>query len=301
MDHDLTAQQHLLLKQLLAAGGPTAQKDLKRPPKPAEQSALIDAGLITRQKLGRSFALALADAGRSWITDHPEYVLPPKPFPKTNQRLFLLQLAFLGGTAAGRELRPALSPAERKALSSEKLLQSDKGPRGSLVFTLTDAGWKWAEDHLGDPVNTAGVTGAAAATLQRVLLKVGSFLAAGNLRLADLIRTKAPPTPAPPGEPASPLRSEIEKAIEAACLRLGQGRDRQRLRLADLRQELDQWDRRAQDTALLELARSGCLVLYGMDDPKEIGADDRGAEFSTPSGEVRHLVYWIGRRTTATK
>ena len=297
MGIELTKQQHRFLKNL-AASGTAPLKDLRPKLKPAEQSSLVEASLVTKEKPKKSFVFTLTAQGRAWISDHPEWSPPPKPFPKAGQRLFLLQLAFMGGVVAKKDLKSAPKGAEKTALLTARLLEENKGAKGALLFTLTDSGWKWAEDHLADPVNTAGVKGAPAAVLQHVLVKVGTFLAAGNLHLADLIRTPVEQNPTQQDEQphASHSSENIEQAIEAACLRLGGGQTSRRLRLADLRPEILGWDRATQDRALLELSRSRRLVLNEMEDPQEIQPSDREAELTTPSGAVRHLVYWTGPR-----
>jgi len=219
--------------------------------------------------------------------------------PTPRQKLFLLQLLFAGGTAGMKDLKPEFTRADRTPLKAAKWVDERKVER-SLEFSLTDAGWGWVEAHLGDAIEIGSDTAAAAGALQQVLPRIASYLAATGVRLADVVRTKQTPDPQDnidPGESqASTEPARAHTAIEAACLRLGGGVDRQRLRLADVRNELGDWDRAAQDKAFLELATSGRLVLYGMSDPQEIQADDRAAELKTPSGEARHLVYWIGHR-----
>lgn len=221
--------------------------------------------------------------------------------PTPRQRLFLLQLLFAGGSAGMKDLKPAFMPADRSPLKTSRLLDERKVKR-SLEFSLTDAGWKWVEDHLTDSIDVGRNTTAAAGALQQMLPRMAAYLAAMNVRLADFVRTKqAAATQALPDQPqpGDDISTGIKSAIAAACLRLGGGQDRQRLRLADVRKELGEWDRPAQDRALLELATAGRVVMYGMSDPQEIQVDDRDAEFRTPSGEARHLIYWTGSRAEA--
>jgi len=219
--------------------------------------------------------------------------------PTPRQRLFLLQLLFAGGTAGMKELKPEFTRADRAPLKTAKWVDERKVKR-SLEFSLTDAGWGWVEAHLADAIDIGRNTTAAAGALQQVLPRIASYLAAANVRLADLIRTtqaRQPQENMSSSEPqASTELARTHTAIETACLRLGGGLDRQRLRLADVRSELGEFDRPTQDKALLELATAGRLVMYGMSDPQEIQPADRDAEFKTPSGEARHLVYWTGHR-----
>jgi hypothetical protein len=217
--------------------------------------------------------------------------------PTPRQRLFLLQLLFAGGTAGMKDLKPEFTRADRTPLKAAKWVDERKVKR-SLEFSLTDAGWGWVEAHLADTIEVGRNTAAAAGALQQLLPRIASYLTATNVRLADVIRPKQASEPrdnmnANEPQPSTEL-ADVHKAIEAACLRLGGGVDRQRLRLADVRNELGAWDRATQDKALLELATAGRL--YGMSDPQEIQPDDRDAELKTPSGEARHLVYWTDHR-----
>jgi len=285
-------QQHEFLKQLLAAGGGAFAKELKQKLSPKTLSPLMEAKFIGEEMRGRSRFFVLTDSGRAWINEHPEYVPQTHPFT-TKQRFFLMQLVFIGGSAASSNVSPAMGPKDRRPLLNDKLLEVAKGPKRSQLFSLTDAGWKWAEEHLTEFIQ---VPGPAAAVLHKALVKIHDYLSANDLRLADLIRAKPrrdeharaghSPTEHPP--------AEIEQAIAAACLRLGDGREGIRLRLADVRKQLSEFDRASQDGALLRLIKAGSLVLYGMDDPREIREEDREAQYNTPSGEPRHLVYWTG-------
>jgi hypothetical protein len=219
--------------------------------------------------------------------------------PTPRQRLFLLQLLFAGGSAGMKDLKPEFTRADRTPLKAAKWIDERKVNR-SLEFSLTDAGWGWVEAHLADPMEVGRNTAAAAGALQQLLPRIASYLTATNVRLSDVILATQASTAlddmSDPKPSASTELAGLHKAIEAACLRLGGGVDRQRLRLTDVRNELGEWDHTTQNTAFLELATAGRLVLYGMSDPQEIQPEDRAAELKTPSGEARHLVYWTGHR-----
>ena len=235
MNHELNALQHRFLKQLLMAGGSAPLKDLKPALKPESRNPLVESQLVAEEKQGRVTSYMLTEAGRTWITEHPDAPATRRtktandgthPFPNAHHRLSLLRLLFVGGTAVSNELKPAISVADRNTLVAEKLLEIQRGPKRLQTFTLTDAGWKWAEDHLADPISASGK--AAAALSQQLLTKVHAYIRNGDIRLADVVRAKIVPPTLPDVFEPQPVayhseNGDIEKAIEEACLRLGGG------------------------------------------------------------------------------
>jgi hypothetical protein len=78
--------------------------------------------------------------------------------------------------------------------------------------------------------------------------------------------------------------------IEAACLSLGGGARKTRVRLSALRQRLDSVSREALDAALLGLQNQGRLVLYRDDNAAALTDDDHRAALIVGDAP-RHLVY----------
>lgn len=114
--------------------------------------------------------------------------------------------------------------------------------------------------------------------------------------------------------PRSEQTGAPDKQIENAAMELGGGRPSQRLYLSDLRKKLTGMDRKSQDAALLDMAKSGRIVLHGMDDPLEFhrvtsdrkAADKRKAEeeetaFITPGGARRSIFYLQPKREEASQ
>ena len=299
MEHKITPKQHAFLVGLAGQSGPAPLSQFKSM-KPAERAPLIQQALVEEKREKRSLHVSITDAGREWIRNHPE---PPKPekksrvrakpamgFPNWNQRLFLLRLAFSESDSRGEPISSLLKAAERTALVKERLVDERKEKRTSK-FVLADAGWQWVEAHLADAVEVGGL---ANSVVSMAMFHIARFLKANDLRLADLVRARrsVPQAEVETDNHAAPDGDGIRDAIREACLRIGGGENVKRIRLARLRSELDRWGRRALDDALLDLSLAGDLVLYPLDDPREILPEDREAEFRTPSGEARHLVYW---------
>lgn len=106
--------------------------------------------------------------------------------------------------------------------------------------------------------------------------------------------TKPNATPLPSGG----KKESMHQSIEDAAMKLGGGETSQRMRIADLRQSLP-GDRKEQDAALFDLAMKGKIVMYPMDDPREIKPADTAAAFVTPGGGIRQIAYWIGDKSQA--
>jgi hypothetical protein len=224
--------------------------------------------------------------------------------PTPQQRHFLLRLLFEGGGAWKKDLKPDLTKADRGALTAAKLIEEEKRGR-PFYITLTDNGWEWCESHLSDELGIARNT--VAITMQRALSKLHAFLRSRDLRLADLFSGVDCHTEQPesnrksatetliPVEGASPTSDkEIESAIHEAYLGCSGQIERVRVRLADLRKHLTQYDRTAVDAALLRLATDRRISLFEMDDPQERSSEVLLAELKTPAGDPRHLIYWGG-------
>lgn len=84
----------------------------------------------------------------------------------------------------------------------------------------------------------------------------------------------------------------LEERIRAACLQLTNGSTKQRVRLKDLRQALDE-DRTEVDRVLQAMQREGLLVLYKIDNPAELTHEDERAALYI-ANNPRHLVYLEG-------
>jgi hypothetical protein len=85
-----------------------------------------------------------------------------------------------------------------------------------------------------------------------------------------------------------------EQRIERVYYQLSGGRPNERVRLATLRAELPDIPRERLDAALLAMATRGGVALYPLENPVEIGPQDREAVLRTPTGHERHLIYLGG-------
>lgn len=81
----------------------------------------------------------------------------------------------------------------------------------------------------------------------------------------------------------------VEKRVRDACLKLSGGETCKRVRLADLRENLDVV-REELDRALLKMQVDGKLVLFRLDNPMDIKPRDVEAAIHI-CGAPRHIVY----------
>jgi hypothetical protein len=90
---------------------------------------------------------------------------------------------------------------------------------------------------------------------------------------------------------AIPARSPEHAAgeIERAHAKLNPSGNR--VRIADLRDATPHLSREEFDAGLLHGATEGNMAAYRLDNPREIQARDKAAEFLTPAGDERHVVY----------
>lgn len=232
------------------------------------------------------------------------------PEIKPLERLFLWRLAVTdGGWLSGKEeVKPKLSSAARKRLESAGLIDVTRqknpitGGHGSFMV-LGDKGWAVLAGSLDDGLATPSNAGAEIFGL--FLRKLKSYLDGRNLSLGDLFVPAEPPvetmTPTAAPSPA-PIESvdgngDAARRIASAYLGLSGGQANVRVRLSDLRRATPSIPRAEFDRALFDLEASGEASLYRLDNPHEIGPEDREAVVRTPLGEDRHIIYLGGRRS----
>ncbi len=200
--------------------------------------------------------------------------------PSPLQALVIFRLLFTG-------YEPKLSEEKQlKRKSRDELIQAgflELEKRGrSQHIRLTDKAWDWAAHNLDTEISPRARTVDA---FQALLSKLKEYLSSNETPLVEFLL---------PRSSESPLTEEagdnVEELIREAYYRLSKGQDRVRVRLKDLRANLQQVDRLGLDKALLELQNQGRLVLMHMDDPQERTLADEEAAL-TIVGQKRHIVY----------
>jgi hypothetical protein len=190
--------------------------------------------------------------------------------------LIVWALVTRGGRAKQSELRPELTKPDREALIAAGSLRAETVGR-ALYVELTDRGWAWAGANTAARLPATG--NAANIVLGQLLARLGTYMAARDVALADIIL----PAPAPPMEP-------LAERIRAAYLAETGGATGRRVRLAAIRARLPDAGHAELDAALIGLASTGAADLLPLDDPTTIGPADRAAALSI-GVEARHLLW----------
>jgi hypothetical protein len=204
-----------------------------------------------------------------------------------------------GGEGFGGELKPVVKPAERKALLQAGLITVEKRAR-SFWLEVTDRGWRWAGEHLGDELPAKSQAGTF--VLRAWLTRLQAFMKVRGFGLAEVLG----PQPAEKfdaggdkrtdGEPAVTPRVEYPKLrerIRQAYLDITGGSFNKRALLSDIRGRLPGLDREALDDALKRMQREEDASLMQLDNQVEITDADRTAALHI-GNEPRHIL-WISR------
>lgn len=238
--------------------------------------------------------------------------------------LILWDLLSRGGGAWLDALQPDASGNKGSAVLLERgfidrAWRARPAPNGrnsrAYWVEATEKGWRWASENLEAPLPTNAPS--AGATLQAWLKKLKPLFAKHSIALADVLRdprTEPPDTKSPKRKKAAassksrtkkaegsnvpelelrtlePPTQDPEARIRHAYSQITGGKWGRRARLSELRPLLEDLSRDALDEALRDLQRAKRLVLYPLDDPREIAPADEAAAIRM-GGQPVHVVY----------
>jgi len=177
---------------------------------------------------------------------------------------------------------------DRDVLEKARFVSTLKVNR-AIVLQLEDKGWAWASENLKSP----GLDKKQSA-LQNLLIRLDGFLREESKVLADFIGTPPEPLPPPPKptRKSSQTPAAVRKEIERAYLAVTHGRKGTDARLADVRTEINAYDRETVDAALRRILQGDKKArLMRINDPRAIRPADIEAAFN-PAGEPFHIL-WI--------
>jgi DNA-binding MarR family transcriptional regulator len=203
--------------------------------------------------------------------------------PKPSQTLLLWSLLAEAGEAWQRDLKPAVDAKDRRALEQAGLVTSETRKNGksrAIWLAVTDAGWSFANDHLSEPLPEK--TQGAAPVLQKWLTRLQAFMQTRGVALAAIIGNA--------DQPRTPPRSDLRDRIRSAYLDASGGAFSTRVRLCDLRARLVDVSRDTLDAALLDMLSNNNIMLYALDNRREITTADEQAAMAV-GGDTKHLLY----------
>ena len=199
------------------------------------------------------------------------------------QALVLWALLANGGEGFGKELKPEVDKLEREGLLKAGLIDVEKRKRGAYWLSVTDRGWRWAEDHLSDKLPDRSYAGTFILTAW--LKHLQTFMRASNTSLADIL--------APRKITATPDYEMLREQIRTAYLAVTGGNLNRRALLTDIRRRLPNIDRGALDNALELMQRRGDAILMQLDNRPDVTPADEEAAIQIGQ-EPRHIL-WISQ------
>lgn len=194
--------------------------------------------------------------------------------PSPNQVLYLWSLLAAGGEGYAKDMPFQPDAKQRKALVATGFVSEEKRTRGAIHNAVTEEGWTWMAEHMDAALPLRSTRGVQ--VLQRLLARIEGFLRVRELSLAELL-VPPPMEETSAVELASP--ADLEARIRAVHRRYA-GRswgNSDYVRLADLRQELEDVPQETLDQALICLEAEGKLALYPLENPRDIRPEDREA------------------------
>ena len=212
----------------------------------------------------------------------------PKEAPVSpTEALLLWDLLITGEEPAMSKTKPKLRPSKREILVKKGFIDLEK--RGSSThILLTDKAWNCALDDLV----VDGTTSTYAATaLQHLIEKLKDYLQSHDISLSEFLGPQNNVAAGSGNEFLTP--EELEEKIRDAYSKVSGGSYNVRVRLAELRQHLDNLSRTEVDKILSKMQRAEQLVLMPLDDPQEISPEDEEAAIDM-GGPRRHILYMKG-------
>jgi hypothetical protein len=198
------------------------------------------------------------------------------------QTLVLWALLANGGQGFGKQLKPEVNKLEREGLLKAGLISVEKRGR-SYWLSVTDRGWRWAEDHLSDKLPDRSYAGTF--ILAGWLKHVQTFMRVSNTSLADIL------VPKKIGN--APDYETLREQVRNAYLAVTGGILNRRARLTDIRKHLPRVDRGDLDNALVLMQRNGEATLMQLDNRPDITPADEEAAIQIGQ-EARHIL-WISQ------
>jgi hypothetical protein len=196
------------------------------------------------------------------------------------QTLVLWALLANAGEGFAKELKPAVDKVEREGLLKAGLIDVEKRKRGAYWLSVTDRGWRWAEDHLSDRLPDRSYAGTF--ILNAWLKHLQTFMRVSNTPLADILVPRK-----------NTIASNLRERIRTAYLAVTGGMFNKRALLSDVRKHLQNVDRATLDNALALMQRDGDATLMQLDNRPDITPADEEAAIQIGQ-EARHIL-WISR------
>ncbi|MDR1608636.1 MAG: hypothetical protein LBT38_09555 [Deltaproteobacteria bacterium] len=203
--------------------------------------------------------------------------------------LYLWRLATNNSVGWLKDLKPALTPSDRKILLSQGFIEENWAKpdlpkaRSAKQISLTEKGWDYLATNVSAPVNARSYCGSE--IFGEFLVHLAKFLHDRSLTLSDIFIAGSGPAPSPdPIDPTRAVKERLDALRQGAVFPL-------LIFLKDFRASLPASLSDDQATkSLLELNDQGYLKLKSLsDDPSAYNQDDEKAAI-TLNGTIYHVI-----------
>ena len=206
-------------------------------------------------------------------------------FTPTNwQTLLLWSLIAEGGQGWQKDRKWNGLKRQRDVLVENGFITAEK-KRGAFLLEVTAKGWGWAAGNLDAELPRSEN---AAQVFSSFLVRLGAVLEQRKLGFQELLKADLSEKE---GVDVTAEPTDIKGKIRVAYYQLTRGKDKERVRLCRLRALLPDIASGELDQALLEMECGEDLVLYTLDNVKEITEEDRKAALNTGFGDPRYILY----------
>lgn len=206
-------------------------------------------------------------------------------FTPTNwQTLLLWSLIAEGGQGWQKDRKWSGLRQQRDTLVDNGFLKAEKR-QGAFWLEVTAKGWGWVSGNMDAELPR---TEHAALLFSTFLTRLSAGLRDRSLGLQELLNVEQG---IQPDVGSGEYPDDIKGRIRVAYYQLTCGKDKERVRLCRLRALLPEIERTELDQALLEMECGEDLVLYTLDNVKEITDEDRRAALHTGFGDPRYILY----------
>ncbi len=209
--------------------------------------------------------------------------------PDKKQALVMWRLMFTDERPMKSQLSPKLTTKAFKQLEKAGLIKTEKFGRGQVV-SPTDKAWKWAEENMTAEIDESKL---AAEALFGLLSKLKRYMERQGVTLEDMVGPELELEEASSEDEEYEIVDDLDDKVREAYLELTSNRYNVKVRLADLRKQLEGLNKKQQDYLLSEMQKRKKILLQPLSDEAEITSEDEEAAMEY-LGKTRHVLYMWG-------
>lgn len=210
------------------------------------------------------------------------------------QTLILWNLLITGDQPKMSEVKPKLSPVERKLLLDAGLIRLEKRGRSSHII-LEDKAWDWAVENFDVRLSRSNY---AVPVLEVLLIKLGHYINTHQVSLAEVLTASEIINPldestfedADSNQANNLSTDDLIEKVRQTYFSIPDGAAGFRVRLHELREHLPELSKQQINQLLLDLQSRGEVSLRRAEDLQELNTDDEAAAIDMGDGDRRYFV-----------